>query len=93
MNGQLSLCMSPLMAETMACRETLTWLKGREVLSVRLQYDCMDLCHNLTSSTSGFRSYIGIPTSDCKSLMASFTFCFISFIPCSSQFFSTLFSL
>ncbi|XP_031131889.1 uncharacterized protein LOC116033276 [Ipomoea triloba] len=38
-NGHLSACHSPLMAESLACKEVLSWLKGQGIASVHVHTD------------------------------------------------------
>nr|GMD17865.1 zinc finger, CCHC-type [Ipomoea batatas] len=44
-NGPLMRCTDPKIAETLACKEALSWLKDRGVPSVRLLVDCFALSH------------------------------------------------
>ncbi|XP_019185275.1 PREDICTED: uncharacterized protein LOC109180242 [Ipomoea nil] len=52
-------CFSPLMAEAMACKEVLSWLKNRGEQSVNLFTDCQTLLSYLSSATIQARSYLG----------------------------------
>ncbi|RAL49519.1 hypothetical protein DM860_012952 [Cuscuta australis] len=85
MNGPLFDVLSPLMAETLACKETLVWLKARDTSNVRLFSDCSTLCHYLGSASTTSRTYIGIYFHECKVLLRTFTNCSVSFVPCSSN--------
>ncbi|VFR00568.1 unnamed protein product [Cuscuta campestris] len=85
MNGPLFDVLSPLMAETLACKETLVWLKARDTSNVRLFSDCSTLCHYLGSASTTSRAYIGISFHECKVLLRTFTSCSVSFVPRSSN--------
>ncbi|RAL42713.1 hypothetical protein DM860_009220 [Cuscuta australis] len=85
MNGPLFDVLSPLMAETLACKETLVWLKARDTSNVRLFSDCSTLCHYLGSASTTSRTYIGIYFHECKVLLRTFTNCSVSFVPRSSN--------
>ncbi|XP_031108566.1 uncharacterized protein LOC116013044 [Ipomoea triloba] len=73
--GPLHDSFSPLMAETIACKEVLSWLKGREVLAVDVHTDCMQLCSGLNSSLSPYYSYAGLFLDDCRRLASDFMSC------------------
>ncbi|XP_019170982.1 PREDICTED: uncharacterized protein LOC109166487 [Ipomoea nil] len=54
--GTLHGAFSPIMAEALACKEALSWLKGRDIQRVDLITDCMELHNMITSRSTGTRS-------------------------------------
>ncbi|XP_031091086.1 uncharacterized protein LOC115996085 [Ipomoea triloba] len=78
--GQLIDCFSPLMAETVACKEVLIWLVGRGVASVQLKMDCSQLCSGLSKMQSSFYSYVGLYIDACMRAIATFSYCHISLV-------------
>ncbi|XP_031106240.1 uncharacterized protein LOC116010885 [Ipomoea triloba] len=85
MNGRLAACVNPLMAETLACKEVLSWLKNRVSTPVRLYTDCSSLLRLLTKFVPEPRSYVGIAVSDCRRILCSFPLCSIGFVLRSSN--------
>nr|GMC60556.1 uncharacterized protein LOC109181286 [Ipomoea batatas] len=81
MNGRLTACTCPLMAEALACKEALSWLKNRGMDPVRVYTDCSSLHWLLTSLAPKPRSYVGIAISDCRFLLSSLPACSVGFIP------------
>ncbi|XP_019163195.1 PREDICTED: uncharacterized protein LOC109159549 [Ipomoea nil] len=73
-------CLSPLMAETMACKEVLSWLRTRGETSVEVYTDCQTLQAYLSSTETRSRSYLGYALDACKAYMATFTYCLVNFI-------------
>ncbi|XP_019161408.1 PREDICTED: uncharacterized protein LOC109158044 [Ipomoea nil] len=73
-------CFSPLMAETLACKEALSWLKQRGEQVVQIYTDCQTLRTNLESSIQP-RSYLGYVLDECRRLIATFNFVSVIFIP------------
>ncbi|XP_031101874.1 uncharacterized protein LOC116005777 [Ipomoea triloba] len=80
MSTPLPFCDSAIMAETLACKEALSWLKNMNEDNVAVLTDCAILCGNLGTS-SQILSYIGISTRDCLSILSSFISCAVYFIP------------
>ncbi|XP_019151915.1 PREDICTED: uncharacterized protein LOC109148635 [Ipomoea nil] len=66
-NGKLTRCFSPLMAEALACKEALSWLKERNELDVDMLTDCTQLRHHLRSSPTTILSYEGVVEDQCRS--------------------------
>ncbi|XP_031125428.1 uncharacterized protein LOC116027784 [Ipomoea triloba] len=84
MSTPLPYCDSVIMAETLACKEALSWLKGRNEEAVVLLTDCAVLCANLRSSLE-IMSYIGIATKECCRLMSTIVSCSVLYIPRSNN--------
>ncbi|XP_019185058.1 PREDICTED: uncharacterized protein LOC109180029 [Ipomoea nil] len=74
-NDKLMACLSPLMAEALACKEALSWLKERNELDVDMLTDCTQLRHHLLSSPTTILSYEGVVEDQCRAIMALFTYC------------------
>ncbi|XP_031097126.1 uncharacterized protein LOC116001383 [Ipomoea triloba] len=74
-------CSSPLLAKAMACKEALSWVRNRGVLSVVLHTDCSDLQRLLASSRVHLFSYIAYPIDSARSLMSLFNSCSVELIP------------
>ncbi|XP_019181991.1 PREDICTED: uncharacterized protein LOC109177145 [Ipomoea nil] len=68
-------CFSPLMAEALACKEVLSWLKDLGEQSVNLYTDCQTLLTYLTSPTIQTRSYLGYVLDDCRTYLNMFDYC------------------
>ncbi|XP_019158464.1 PREDICTED: uncharacterized protein LOC109155202 [Ipomoea nil] len=64
-NSKLASSLSPLMAEALACKEALSWLRARDVLTVDLLTDCSELRSSILSDSSAILSYIGVTTEQC----------------------------
>ncbi|XP_019195701.1 PREDICTED: uncharacterized protein LOC109189547 [Ipomoea nil] len=84
-NGLLPPCHGPFMAESYACKESLSWLRERGVMEVVLRTDCLNLRHTLSSSAAEFHSYDGVAVSACRDLMSLLHSCSIICIPRSSN--------
>ncbi|XP_031111847.1 uncharacterized protein LOC116015822 [Ipomoea triloba] len=80
-NAQLPSCFSPLMAESLACKEVLSWLKDRGLPAVCILTDCSTLRDLLVSNTTGLFSYVDFSVEASKALMLSFESCSVSLIP------------
>ncbi|XP_031097083.1 uncharacterized protein LOC116001340 [Ipomoea triloba] len=78
--GPMIDCFSPLMAETIACKEVLAWLRDRGVDSIRIFTDCSQLCSGLSRPHSPYFSYVGLYIDACKSAIACFLFCHINLV-------------
>ncbi|XP_019186482.1 PREDICTED: uncharacterized protein LOC109181185 [Ipomoea nil] len=79
-NGRLTNCLSPLMAEALACREALSWLKERNEFDVDMMTDCTQLRHHLLSSPTTILSYEGVVEDQCRATMALFTYCSLNIV-------------
>lgn len=73
------------LAESLAYKETLSWLKDRGMLLVELFMDCSNLQHYLSSSRIDVFYYVGFSISGCRDIMSSFTHCLVSLVPRSSN--------
>ncbi|XP_031099706.1 uncharacterized protein LOC116003905 [Ipomoea triloba] len=80
-NGPLHGCLSPLMAESMACKEVLSWLKNRGFDHVALHTDCASLHRLLTTIHNELFSYVAFSIESSRAIMSSFTNCSISLVP------------
>nr|GMD83499.1 uncharacterized protein LOC109177248 [Ipomoea batatas] len=78
--GPLPDCFSPLMAEAIACKEALSWLRGRGMDSVELYVDCAQLHSGLHRVEAPY-SYAGLFIDACRAAMSSFLSCRIFLIP------------
>ncbi|XP_019155369.1 PREDICTED: uncharacterized protein LOC109152237 [Ipomoea nil] len=85
-SAPLSNCLSPLMAETIACKEALSWLWNRGERSVRLLTDCLTLQQYLTSRIVTIRTYVGYAIDACRARITSFDYCSVNFIPRSENY-------
>ncbi|XP_031099794.1 uncharacterized protein LOC116003992 [Ipomoea triloba] len=84
-SGRTQGCLSPLMAESMACKEVLSWLRARGVEQVKLYTDCANLQALLSSSHSNLYSYIAFSIQASKAIMSSFIHCSVHLIPRSAN--------
>ncbi|XP_031124165.1 uncharacterized protein LOC116026879 [Ipomoea triloba] len=80
-NRRLPSCFSPLMAESLACKEALSWLKDRGLTSVHIFTDCSTLTSLLTTSSTSPFSHVGFSVDASKAIMSSFINCSVSLIP------------
>ncbi|XP_019164584.1 PREDICTED: uncharacterized protein LOC109160795 [Ipomoea nil] len=64
--GPLRNCTSPLMAEALACKEALSWLKDRGEQIVEIYTDCLTLHRYLTTPTVALRTYLGYAIDNCR---------------------------
>ncbi|XP_031099854.1 uncharacterized protein LOC116004057 [Ipomoea triloba] len=80
-NGLLRSCMSPLMAESLACKEVLSWLKNKGLDRVVLHIDNATLQRWLTADYNEFFSYIAFSIDASRAIMSSFSHCSISWVP------------
>ncbi|XP_031098368.1 uncharacterized protein LOC116002379 [Ipomoea triloba] len=62
--GELECGPNPYLAKAMAVREALSWLKGRGLLNVDLESDCLNLCIAYNSSSLDL-SYVGLVIKQC----------------------------
>ncbi|XP_019171081.1 PREDICTED: uncharacterized protein LOC109166643 [Ipomoea nil] len=74
-------CSSPLMAEALACKEALSWLKDRGEQNVEIYTDCLTLHHYLTTPTVGLRTYLGYAIDSCRRIASLFQSCSFCFSP------------
>ncbi|XP_019154330.1 PREDICTED: uncharacterized protein LOC109150809 [Ipomoea nil] len=78
--GTLPGAFSPIMAEALACKEALSWLKGRDIQRVDLITDCMELRNMIKSRSTGTRSYVGVIADQCRTIMSLFNYCSLHYI-------------
>ncbi|XP_031116838.1 uncharacterized protein LOC116020508 [Ipomoea triloba] len=83
--SRLPACFSPLMAESLACKEVLSWLKDRGLDSVHLFTDCSVLRSLLNSEHSHVYSYVGFSLEASKAIMSTFHSVSVHYIPRSSN--------
>ncbi|XP_019181382.1 PREDICTED: uncharacterized protein LOC109176404 [Ipomoea nil] len=62
-NGKLPGCLTPLMAEALACKEALSWLKDRNENEVDILIDCL-VFRNAVHATTDHISFPRPPSSD-----------------------------
>lgn len=67
-NGPLQCPHVPILAEVMAVREALSWLKNRGLENVQIDSDRFVFCYSLSYS-SLTRSYIGLISQSCTLLI------------------------
>ncbi|XP_019151064.1 PREDICTED: uncharacterized protein LOC109147861 [Ipomoea nil] len=79
-NRILPICFSPFMAEAMACKEALSCLIERNTVDVDLLTDCLQLRNVVRQGSTTVMSYAGLAVDHCRSLMASFTYCSLSYV-------------
>ncbi|XP_019165689.1 PREDICTED: uncharacterized protein LOC109161653 [Ipomoea nil] len=79
-NGKLPGCLTPIMAEALACKEALSWLKDRDENEVDILTDCLVLRNAVHAVTTPNLSYVGIVIEQCRTAISSFVYCSISFI-------------
>ncbi|XP_019150535.1 PREDICTED: uncharacterized protein LOC109147327 [Ipomoea nil] len=79
-SGPLQGCSSPLMAEALACKEALSWLKDRGEQNVEVYTDCLTLHRYLTTPTTVLRTYLGYAIDTCRLIASSFQSCSFHFI-------------
>ncbi|XP_019150944.1 PREDICTED: uncharacterized protein LOC109147743 [Ipomoea nil] len=60
MNGRLAGAFSATMAEALAYKEALSWLKNRDIMEVDMLTDCMELQNMMRTSHTANYSYLGI---------------------------------
>ncbi|XP_031131896.1 uncharacterized protein LOC116033283 [Ipomoea triloba] len=80
-SAPLADCFSPLMAESMACTEVLSWLRNRGATSVDLYTDCSNLRRLLTTQNTNLFSYVAFSIDAARTIMSTFTYCSVSLIP------------
>ncbi|XP_019193081.1 PREDICTED: uncharacterized protein LOC109187347 [Ipomoea nil] len=73
-------CSSPLMAETLACKEALSWLKDRGEQHINIYTDCLTLQRYLTTPPAAFRSYVGYAIDSCRAAVSLFQSCSVNYI-------------
>nr|GMD14493.1 uncharacterized protein LOC109156284 [Ipomoea batatas] len=79
--GPILDCFSPLMAKAAACKEVLSWLKNKGVLSFELCTDCSHLRSGLSAVRPIYYSYVGLFVDACKDLLSSFSHSVITLVP------------
>ncbi|XP_019178981.1 PREDICTED: uncharacterized protein LOC109174171 [Ipomoea nil] len=78
-NGPLICPNDPLLAEAMAVREALSWLRDHDFQDVVIFTDCAVLVSSFHDVTT-YRSYLGIILDSCLQLFRSFHSCSIKFV-------------
>lgn len=63
--GQMNCARYPYLAESMAVKEALTWLKRRNMANIIVESDCLNFCTNFNSLSADF-SYIGLIIKQCR---------------------------
>ncbi|XP_031116674.1 uncharacterized protein LOC116020334 [Ipomoea triloba] len=63
--GRMNCARDPYLAETMAAKEALTWLKNRVMPNTIVELDCLNFCTNFNSQYEDF-SYIGLIIKQCR---------------------------
>ncbi|XP_019183824.1 PREDICTED: uncharacterized protein LOC109178739 [Ipomoea nil] len=79
-SGKLSGAFSAVMAEALACKEALSWLKDRDIRMMDLLTDCSELRNELYSSPTANLSYIGIIVDKYRTTISLFTRCSLSYV-------------
>ncbi|XP_019179523.1 PREDICTED: uncharacterized protein LOC109174723 [Ipomoea nil] len=79
-SGKLSGAFSAIMAEALACKEALSWLKDRDIMEVDILTDCLELRNALHSSPTANYSYFGIIVDQCRTAISLFTKCSLSYV-------------
>ncbi|RAL43320.1 hypothetical protein DM860_012461 [Cuscuta australis] len=80
-NGPIQSTQDPAMAEIMACKEVLSWLKNNGFKEVLLFSDCLNLVKSLQEGNeASYRSYFGAFVDDCLSFMVFFDVITLSFV-------------
>ncbi|XP_031121223.1 uncharacterized protein LOC116024469 [Ipomoea triloba] len=65
LSGRLFCDRDPYLAESIAVKEALTWLKDRGTENVILETDCLNFCNNFNSARRDF-SYVGLIIKQCR---------------------------
>lgn len=79
-NWQMWLALvNPYVAEVMACREALSWIKDWGLANIRLQSNCLYVVNNLRNNISDL-SYWGSFFYECRSLLDSLKLCYVCHI-------------
>ncbi|XP_031108704.1 uncharacterized protein LOC116013195 [Ipomoea triloba] len=63
--GRLNCAIDPYVAEAMAVKEALTWLKNRGTFLVIIESDCLNVCNGFNSASLDY-SYVGLIIKQCK---------------------------
>ncbi|XP_019159993.1 PREDICTED: uncharacterized protein LOC109156595 [Ipomoea nil] len=79
-SGKLSGAFSAVMAEALACKEALSWLKERDIQKVDLLTDCSELWSALYLGSTPMLSYVGIIVDQCRTTMFLFIHCSLSYV-------------
>ncbi|XP_019198920.1 PREDICTED: uncharacterized protein LOC109192682 [Ipomoea nil] len=80
----LPVCSSTLMAESMACKEAMSWLKDQGVLTVDLNTNCSEL-RRILSSQVPILSYVCLIIDHCRTALSTFTNCTLCLVPRSAN--------
>ncbi|VFQ75807.1 unnamed protein product [Cuscuta campestris] len=79
-NGELLCSPDPLMAEAMACREALSWIKTLDIHNVEILMDCQRVVSAISDTSFSLTSYFGSLIVECKALLVGFCSSSISFV-------------
>ncbi|RAL50265.1 hypothetical protein DM860_007939 [Cuscuta australis] len=79
-NGELLCSPDPLMAEAMACREALSWIKTLDIHNVEILMDCQRVISAISDTSFSLTSYFGSLIVECKALLVGFCSSSISFV-------------
>ncbi|RAL40079.1 hypothetical protein DM860_008219 [Cuscuta australis] len=79
-NGELVCSPDPLMAEAMACREALSWIKTLDIHNVEILMDCQLVVSAISDTSFSLTSYFGSLIVECKALLVGFCSSSISFV-------------
>ncbi|XP_019186533.1 PREDICTED: uncharacterized protein LOC109181236 [Ipomoea nil] len=80
-NGKLQFCNSPLMAEALAYKESLSWLAERNITLASCLTDCMVLWSTMQQQTTPIYSYVGVVIDQCRTIMSLFSSISLSYVP------------
>ncbi|RAL54474.1 hypothetical protein DM860_001602 [Cuscuta australis] len=80
-NGWIQCVPDPVLAEAMACREALIWVKENGIQDVELLSDCSSVVEALRDGSFQVRSYLGSLLEDCKTILGGFHSFKISRVP------------
>lgn len=83
-NDLLDCILDPLMAEAMACKEALKWIKSRGVMEVSVRSDCLNLIQVLVGNAV-VRSYLGSIIYDCRAISGLLSSCVFQYVPRSAN--------
>ncbi|XP_019174265.1 PREDICTED: uncharacterized protein LOC109169829 [Ipomoea nil] len=79
-SGKIPGALSATMAEALACKEALSWLKNRDVTEVDILTDCLEFRNYLHSSRTANYSYLGIIIDQCRTTISLFAKCSLSYV-------------
>ncbi|XP_019154304.1 PREDICTED: uncharacterized protein LOC109150749 [Ipomoea nil] len=80
-SAPLPVYFSPLIAEALACKEALSWLKDRGEQNIEIYTDCLMLQRYLTTPSTTFCTYVGYAIDACRAATVYFQSFSFHFIP------------